>query len=69
MNQPTLSDFILRVGGVAVLFLIVILAFNRLAPSYVGIAVFVTSALVIFLAGLREHKAKKKKERQKLKKW
>jgi hypothetical protein len=61
MNQPTLNDFIQKVGGVAVLFLIVIFVFNKLAPSYVGIAVFITSALVIIAAGLSEYKSKKRK--------
>lgn len=68
MKHPTLNDFIIRVGGATVLFLVVIFTFNKFAPSYVGIAVFVTSAFVIFFAGLIEFKAKKKRELKKQRK-
>jgi O-antigen/teichoic acid export membrane protein len=68
MKKPTLNDFVIRVGGVAVLILVIILTFNEFAPSYAGIAVFVTSVLGVFFAALFEYKAKKKRKLKKTKK-
>lgn len=68
MSQPTLKDFIYRVGGALVLFLVVIISFNKFAPSYVGIAVYITSAFVILFVGLIEYKSKKKRELKKKRK-
>ncbi|HEB28004.1 MAG TPA: hypothetical protein ENI05_09550 [Porticoccus sp.] len=64
MKHPSWNDFIYRVGGVTVLFLIVIFSFNKYAPSYVGIAIFVTSILVIFIAGLVVVKSKKQRKKK-----
>lgn len=54
VNEPTLSSFIIRVGGVLAIFVIAILITTEFFPGYEGYVVLVISGLGIFFLSAKE---------------
>lgn len=66
VSEPTLSSFIIRVGGVLAVFVIAILVTTEFFPGYEGYVVLTISGLGIFYLATKEileknNRAKKKK--------
>ena len=54
IKNPTWKDFVIRVGSaIAVIFLVAV-SVETFTPGYVGIAVIITSLLLITFVGIQE---------------
>jgi len=67
MKNPTFNDFVRRVGGAFLLFIVVIQFTKSYAPEYTGGAVIVVAILCFAYAAYSESKAKKRAKAKKQK--
>lgn len=68
MKKPTSVDFIIRVGGLAVIYIIVIKLIRALFPGYESIAVYLITASVLILGVLDSLRRKKTSDKRNIRK-
>jgi hypothetical protein len=54
IKNPTWKDFVIRAGGAMAAILLVAVSVETFTPGYVGIAVIITSLLLIAFVGIQE---------------
>ena len=66
VKHPTWKDFVFRVGGAFAVIVVVIFGARAFIPEHVGIAVIVTSLLLIAFVAIQEvrHNLARKKSKQ-----